>query len=327
MGVVKSVADRLSRSSFRPTRLPGTSTSRQILLRSAKFETRGVRQPARFHIGEITIGFCPKNLPRTRPSPDGDLRQRNAIEPIRAPPQEATKDIRIFVAADEVVIAERILFSNKCPQRVLRAKCLRVGGSLFKDLIRPLQERWGDRQAEGFGSLEIEHQFVRRRLLHRQVGGLLASQDLVDEDRSVSVHLAIVRSVGHEAACLHEQPFTVNRGQVMLCRKVRKLYPVIEGDRVRQHGEGIVSLPLCLSYRSLEIARNTDLPGLWLNANSPCRKPRFPPVRRRVRLQRVPQDGYARDPGEDLLEQAEPFPAQLRVERAQAGNVPTGPGQ
>ena len=129
MGAVLSVADRLSRSSFRPATLPGAPASRQILLRSAEFEARGIRQPARLHIREITIGLLPKHFPRTRPSPDGDLRQRNTVEPVRAPRQETTKNIRIFVAADEVVIAERILLSHKCPQRVLRAKCLRVDGT------------------------------------------------------------------------------------------------------------------------------------------------------------------------------------------------------
>ena len=126
IGAVPSVADRLSRSSFRPATLPGAPTSRQILLRSAEFEARGIRQPACLHIREITVGLLPKHFPRTRPSPDGDLRQRDTVEPVRAPRQETTKNIRVFVAADEVVIAERILLSHKCPQGVLRAKCLRV---------------------------------------------------------------------------------------------------------------------------------------------------------------------------------------------------------
>jgi hypothetical protein len=39
-------------------------------------------------------------------------------------------------------------------------------------LIRPLQERRRDRQANRLGGLEVDHQFQRRRLLDGQAGEL-----------------------------------------------------------------------------------------------------------------------------------------------------------
>ena len=47
-------------------------------------------------------------------------------------------------------------------------------------LIRPLQERRRDRQAERLGGLEVDHQLELRRLLDGQVAGLGALEDLVD---------------------------------------------------------------------------------------------------------------------------------------------------
>jgi len=44
--------------------------------------------------------------------------------------------------------------------------CALVYGSL-DHLIRPLQERRRDRQAEGLGGLEVDDQFKGCRLLHR----------------------------------------------------------------------------------------------------------------------------------------------------------------
>jgi hypothetical protein len=51
---------------------------------------------------------------------------------------------------------------------------------LFNHLIRPLQERRRDRQTEGLGGLEVDHEFELRRLLDGQVGGPGALEDLVD---------------------------------------------------------------------------------------------------------------------------------------------------
>ena len=47
-----------------------------------------------------------------------------------------------------------ILVSSPCssPKRPSR-----VGGSLLDHLIRPLQEGWGDGQAERLGRLEVDH--------------------------------------------------------------------------------------------------------------------------------------------------------------------------
>src|SRR3977135_1363720 len=52
--------------------------------------------------------------------------------------------------------------------------------SLLDHLIRSLQQRRRDRQAEGFGGLEVDNKLELGRLLHGEVRGLGALEDLVD---------------------------------------------------------------------------------------------------------------------------------------------------
>ena len=80
---------------------------------------------------------------------------------------------------------EPFLWSNPSDAEVhyLRPKdpmtCYR--GSL-DHLIRPLQERRRDRQAEGLGGLEVDDQLEPVNLLEGQIARLGALEDLVDED-------------------------------------------------------------------------------------------------------------------------------------------------
>ena len=57
---------------------------------------------------------------------------------------------------------------------------------LLDDLIRPRQQRRWDREAEGLGGLEVDHQLELRGLLNREIRRLGTLQDLVDVGRSAS---------------------------------------------------------------------------------------------------------------------------------------------
>ena len=51
---------------------------------------------------------------------------------------------------------------------------------LLNHPIRPLQHIRRDRQADLLRRLQVDDEFELRRLLHRQIGGLRAFEDLVD---------------------------------------------------------------------------------------------------------------------------------------------------
>jgi hypothetical protein len=52
--------------------------------------------------------------------------------------------------------------------------------SLFDHLVGAGEQRWRHREAERLRSLEIDHQFVLGRVLHRQVARFLALEDAID---------------------------------------------------------------------------------------------------------------------------------------------------
>ncbi len=82
------------------------------------------------------------------------------------------------------------------------SRCLRetVEHALLDHLVRPQQERLRDRQAERPGSLHVDRQLERGRLLDREVSRLSPSENLVQVRRASSVQVRVIRSVGYEPA-------------------------------------------------------------------------------------------------------------------------------
>src|SRR2546423_9914533 len=71
-------------------------------------------------------------------------------------------------------------------------------GDSFNHLIRPQQQRWRDRQAEGFGGLGIYDELELRRLLNGKVRGLRALQNSIDIARSSFAALPNIRPIEEE---------------------------------------------------------------------------------------------------------------------------------
>src|SRR4030095_716482 len=78
-----------------------------------------------------------------------------------------------------------------------RGRCV---GPSFDHLVRPLEQRRRDRQAERLRGLEVDYQLELRRLLNRQIRRLRAFEDLVHVCRGPSEQIAEVWRIGHEAA-------------------------------------------------------------------------------------------------------------------------------
>jgi hypothetical protein len=56
----------------------------------------------------------------------------------------------------------------------------RTSRHLFNHLVSASEERGRHWQAECLGGLEVDHQLILGRRLHRQVGRLLALEDAID---------------------------------------------------------------------------------------------------------------------------------------------------
>jgi hypothetical protein len=56
----------------------------------------------------------------------------------------------------------------------------RSEAALFDHLVGAGKQRWWHSDAQYLGGLEVDHQLVLSRRLHRQVGGFLAFKDTID---------------------------------------------------------------------------------------------------------------------------------------------------
>src|SRR5262249_42271832 len=72
--------------------------------------------------------------------------------------------------------------------------------ALLDDLVGEIEDRWRNRQAERLCCLEVDDERIFHRLLHRQIGRLLAPEDTVDVGGRLGVQVDSVEPVGHQTA-------------------------------------------------------------------------------------------------------------------------------
>src|SRR5207245_1440358 len=78
-----------------------------------------------------------------------------------------------------------VLYSSSTFHDLIWLLCI----PLSDHLIRLEEDMWGNRQPERLGSLEVDDQLELHRLLHRQVGGLGAFEDLVHIGGGAAEHV------------------------------------------------------------------------------------------------------------------------------------------
>jgi hypothetical protein len=99
------------------------------------------------------------------------------------------------------------------------------------------KRRGGDGQAERLSGLQVDDQLKRGGLLHGQVGGLGAFEDLVHIDGRAAAEVARAWPVGHEAAGLHKRPDVVHGRQVVRGRECCEPAAVLKEHGVPQDEE------------------------------------------------------------------------------------------
>src|SRR6266849_2717513 len=91
--------------------------------------------------------------------------------------------------------------------------------SLLDHLVRKDEQVWRQRQAEGLGRLEVDDELKLRGLLHRQLPGLGALQDLVDVRGDALIDVCKHRAVRQQPPCTrHVPPPGDRRNPVLRCR-------------------------------------------------------------------------------------------------------------
>src|SRR3981189_838687 len=90
-------------------------------------------------------------------------------------------------------------------------------------LVCPLQQRRRNRQAEGLGRLEVDHQLELGRLQYRQLSRLGALQDASSVDSGLTIRIGNAGAVAHQAAERGELTPLINRRNPMECCERDKL--------------------------------------------------------------------------------------------------------
>ena len=83
--------------------------------------------------------------------------------------------------------------------------CRTAAGS-FDHLVGPRKQGRGDVQAERFRRFEVYDEFKFGRLLDRQIPGLGAAENLVNERRRAEIEVRLAHPVSHQSAGVDELP-------------------------------------------------------------------------------------------------------------------------
>ena len=98
----------------------------------------------------------------------------------------------------------------------------------------------GTVEPERLGGLEIDHQLVLGRRLHRQVGRLLALEDAIDVAGRAPVLVDEIRPVGDQAAGGDEEALAVDRGQFVPGRQRDDQIAMNRRQRARRHDQAAI---------------------------------------------------------------------------------------
>src|SRR5713101_7054140 len=194
---------------------------------------------------------------------------------------------------------------------------------LLNDLIRPEQERLRNRQPEGLGGFEVDHQLELLRPLDRQLGGLRTVQDLRDEDARPAKGLSETGPVGQQAAGLSELGEERHRRQPLLTPEDRDAHSMVEDDRRREDDHRAGTVAARGLHRGIELGSGASLECLELDPKGFCRA--FGHSKLGRIADGIPNESDARQAGNDLPEELKLLGAQLREIKKDAGHVTAGP--
>src|SRR5262249_47619381 len=98
-------------------------------------------------------------------------------------------------------------------------------------------------EAKGFGSFEIDSQFVLGRGLHGQVHWLVALEDTIDVNSRTPMQVVRIDSVRYQAASLDVISISVRNGQSVPNRADSEPLSIRACDRRRNNDQSATRLP------------------------------------------------------------------------------------
>jgi hypothetical protein len=154
---------------------------------------------------------------------------------------------------------------------MFRQRGLYAAYALCAMATRPLQKRRRDRQPEGLGRLQVDHQLVLGRLLDREVAGLGALEDLVHVGGGAPKQISKVRSIGHKAPGIDILPPWKHRWQPGPGRQVHEASSLTEEHGAYQHSQSTRAPRGHVREGPVEVFWTSRLDDLKPQTQRPCR--------------------------------------------------------
>src|SRR6266481_6720411 len=143
---------------------------------------------------------------------------------------------------------------------------------LLDHLIRPLQERRRDRQAEGLGGLEVDDELELGGLLDGKISWLGASENLIQIGGSPSRHLREIDSIAHETTLLNVQVVLIDCDDPMRGRKIDNVPSMRKHKGCRHHQDAVVAILYHPAESGGEFPRSVQDEGMKFDAEGPSRE-------------------------------------------------------
>src|SRR5712664_3626996 len=186
--------------------------------------------------------------------------------------------------------------------------------SWIDHLIRSLQERRRDRQAEGLGGLEVDDQLEGCRLFNWQIRRLRPLEDPIDISGGAPEQGMIVHSIDHQAPNISEDRDRIDSRQTNLRREVDNPFSFQDEEVVRKDDECVGPCRMDLCKRALQIGQALEWYELQLHGQRRCCGPGGVQKVSMNRIFWITQQGHPREFGDNLFEQLQPFPFQLEIQ-------------
>src|SRR6266700_5927625 len=131
-----------------------------------------------------------------------------------------------------------------------------------ENLIGAREQGGRHREAESIRGLQVDDEFERDGLFHREIRGLGALEDLIDVPSGAPKLVSNVRPIRHQAADLRILPVPVHGGQPVPRRQKDDLASGREKNGILSYQERVGALTEHRGERTLEFVAPADFYGL-----------------------------------------------------------------
>src|SRR6266581_7287641 len=209
----------------------------------------------------------------------------------------------------------------------LPALLVTIPSASLNNLVRPLQQRLGDREPERLRGLQIDYQFEPRRLLNRKIRRLGALQDPVDEGGGARLKTGRKCVIGHQATGIDHGSVRVPPRQFVLGREVDHSLALSNEYALGRRKDSFGALPGSSVERGGKVIGGTNVADQQFHFKGVGRTLQFLYLGRRNRVYEIREHEHSRDSGHSLLQQLETLGSKPGTHGRRPGDIPPRSGE